>query len=153
MAPASLASDSPAIRAKVAAYLLLKQEIDDRKAMQENLKKELDPYLQAAETNARGSHVIAFSEPLEVNGKRYASLQRQRKESRLLNEERALQLLKEKADDGQWTNELYLEPIITIEHIKHDALWDLFARDFLTEEEYDSLFDVTTTWAFAPTKE
>lgn len=145
--------DSPAIKAKVAAYLLLKQEIEERKAMQNQLKEELEPYLLEADTNARGSRVIAFSEPLEVHGKRYASLQKQRKESRLLNEERALQLLKEKADDGQWTNELYLEPIITIEHIKHDELWDLFARDLLTEEEYDSLFDVTVTWAFAPTKE
>jgi hypothetical protein len=145
--------DNPAIKAKVAAYLLLNKEIADRKTMQENLKKELDPYLLEAETNSRGSHVIAFSEPLEVNGKRYASLQKQRKTSKVLNEERALELLNEKADEGQWEDERYLEPIILVQHVDHDALWDLFSRDLITEAEWDSLFDVTVTYAFAPTKE
>src|SRR6476469_5853834 len=72
------ASDA-SVKAKVAAYLLLNQEIADRKAQQENLKRELDPYLREADTNARGSHVIPFSEPLKVNGKEYGSLQRTKK--------------------------------------------------------------------------
>jgi len=145
--------DNPAIKAKVAAYLLLNREIAERKEMQENLKKELDPYLLEAETNSRGSHVIAFSEPLEVNGKRYASLQKQRKTSKVLNEERVLQFLNAKADEGQLEDERYLEPVILVQHVDHDALWDLFSRDLITEAEWDSLFDVTVTWAFAPTKE
>lgn len=150
--------DNPSIKAKVAAYLLLNAEIADRKTMQENLKKELEPYLLEAEVNNKGSHVIAFSEPLEVNGKRYASLQKQRKTSKLLNEARALHLLKQKAveaspDGRPFSDSKWFTPIITVEHIDHDALWDLFARDLLTEAEWDSLFDVSTTWAFAPTKE
>jgi hypothetical protein len=154
-------SDNASVRAKVSQYLLLKKEIADLKAMQERVKEELEPYLQEADTNARGSHVIGFETPLEIHGVQYKELQKVRKRSKLLNEERALELLDDKA--VEWScaqpdagisvfHAPYRRAIITIEHIDHDALWDLFAQDLLSDEEYDSLFDVTETWAFSPTK-
>jgi hypothetical protein len=146
--------DNAAVKAKVSQYLLLKKEIEDLKALQARVKDELEPYLQEADTNARGSRVIGFESPLEINGVQYKELQKVRKESKLLNEQRTIELLKDKYYSYHPTDvtEEYLEPIITVEHIDHDALWDLFARDLLSEEEFGSLFDVTETWAFSPTR-
>lgn len=141
-------SDNAAVKSKVAQYLLLNKEIADRKKAQENLKVELEPYLQQAETNARGSHVIPFSEVLEVNGNRYAGLQKTRKESKVLNEDRVL----------EWAYQTLSEYdrerlVVTVQHIDQDVLWDLFVNEELTQEELDSFFDVTVSWSFNPTKE
>ena len=152
-------SDNAAVKSKVAQYLLLNKEIADRKAMQDNLKQELEPYLQEAETNARGSHVIPFSDVLEVNGKRYASLQKTRKESKVLNEQRVIDFLMERAnsDDEYWAgwDDLVSNSgvIVTVQHVDQDVLWDLFVQDLITQEELDSFFDVTVSWSFNPTKE
>lgn len=144
----ALASDNPSVRAKVAAYLLLNQEISDRKEMQANLKAELEPYLQEAETNARGSHVIPFSEVLEVNGKRYASLQKTRKESKVLNEDKVI----------EWAYQTLTEYdrerlIVTVQHVDQDVLWDLFVNEELGQETLDDFFDVSVSYSFNPTRE
>lgn len=136
--------DNAAVRSKVAQYLLLNQEIADRKSMQGNLKAELEPYLQEAETNARGSHVIPFDEPLKVGDKQYASLQRVKKTSKVLNEERTLEFLRK--------DQAFECAIVTVEHVDQDVLWDLFVNGGLTREELDSFFDTNITWAFSPTK-
>lgn len=151
-------SDNPAIKAKVAAYLLLNKEIADRKTAQENIKKELEPYLSEAETNARGSYVLSFTEPLEVNGQKYASLQKVRKQSKLLNEQRVIDFLMNRAnsEDEHWMgwDDLVSDSgvIVTVQHVDQDVLWDLFVQDLITQEEFDSFFDVNVTWAFSPTK-
>lgn len=136
------------VKAKVAAYLLLNKEIADRKTMQDNLKAELEPYLQEAETNARGSHVIPFNDVLEVNGKRYASLQKTRKESKVLNEDKVIEWAY-KTLSGRDIERL----IVTVQHVDQDVLWDLFVNEELEQEELDSFFDVSVSWSFNPTKE
>lgn len=144
-----------AIKTKVAAYLLLKKEIEDKKKQQEDIKKELAPYLEAADTNARGSYVLPFEEVLEVNGQRYKELQKTRKESRVLNEERAIKFFEDKANSEEpgWDDLVDSSGIIVyVPHIDQDVLWDLFVQDMITQEELDSFFDVTITWAFSPTK-
>lgn len=159
MVQISQSSDNPAIKAKVAAYLLLNKEIADRKAAQENIKSELEPYLQQAETNARGSHVIPFSEPLEIAGKRYASLQKTKKVSRVLSEQRVIDFLMERvnSEDEHWAgwDDLVSNSgvIVTVQHVDQDVLWDLFVNDLISQEELDSFFDETVTWSFNPTKE
>jgi 3-deoxy-D-arabino-heptulosonate 7-phosphate (DAHP) synthase class II len=137
-------SDNPAIKAKVAAYLLLNREIADRKAAQEDIKRQLDPYLREAETNARGSHVIPFSEPLEVAGKQYASLQKTKKVSKVLNEQRALDFLSR--------DQAFEAAIVTVQHVDQDVLWDLFVQDMISQEELDSFFDTTVSYSFNPTR-
>lgn len=147
-----------AIKAKVAAYLLLNKEIADRKKTQEDIKKELEPYLKEANTNARGSHVIQFSEPLEVLGKQYKELQKTKKVSKVLNEQRVIDFLLERAnsDDEYWAgwDDLVSNSgvIVTVQHVDQDVLWDLFVQDLITQEELDSFFDVTVSWSFNPTK-
>lgn len=148
-----------AVKAKTAAYLLINDEIKQLKLKQENLKKELSPYLAEAETNARGSYVLTFDDPLEVLGQRYASLQRVRKESKVLNEERVMDWLAAKVDsddeaDIHWDDIVSnAGVIVTVQHVDQDVLWDLFVQDLITQEEFDSFLDVTVTWAFSPVKE
>lgn len=152
-------SNNAAIKSKVAQYLLLNREIADRKIMQDNIKQELEPYLREAETNARGSYVIPFQEPLEIAGKRYASLQKTRKESKVLNEERVIDFLMERAnsEDEHWAgwDDLVSNSgvIVTVQHVDQDVLWDLFVQDMISQEELDSFFDITVSWSFNPTKE
>lgn len=146
------------IKAKTAAYLILAQEIKDKKALQEQLKNELAPYLDKAEENVRGSRVIAFEEPIEVFGTRYKSLQRVRKESKVLNEERTIEWLDQQARDASpdglpFKDSMWYDPIITVKHVDQDALWDLFVNEHITQEELDSFFDTTVSWSFLPTKE
>jgi len=146
------------IRNKVAQYLLLNEEMKSLKAQQAKLKEELEPALLAAETNARGSHVLPFSQNVSVGGVNYTNLQRVRKESKVLNEERAVEFLYEMARDRSpdgipFKESKWFDPIVTVEHIDQDELWNLFVQDEITQEELDSLFDITITWAFQPTKE
>lgn len=133
------------VKNKMAQYLLRQADIKELQAEQVRLKEELEPYLSAAPTNARGSHVIEFAEPLELDGKRYKSLQKVRKESKVLNEERALAFLT--------SDQAFECALVTVQHVDQDALWDLYVNDFITEEELNSLFDITETFAFSPTKE
>jgi hypothetical protein len=141
-------SDNAAVKSKVAQYLLLNQEIADRKTAQENLKRELEPYLRAADTNARGSHVIPFKEVLEVNGKRYGSLQKTKKVSKVLNEDKVIEWAYTTLN-GKDIERL----VVTVQHVDQDVLWDLFVNEELTQEELDSFFDETVSWSFNPTKE
>ena len=150
---------SELVRHKVAQYLLLKQDIKDLQDQQARVKRELEPYLLAAPTNARGSYVVAFDEPLEIDGVRYKSLQKVRKESRVLNEERVTEWLHAKVDsedeeDIHWDDLVSNSGIfVTVQHVDPDVLWEFFTLDYITEEELNSFFDVTETYAFSPTKE
>jgi hypothetical protein len=137
------------IKNKVSAYLLLKQEIDERKEMQQSLKDDLDFYLAEAETNARGSYVIPFSEMLEVGGTKYKAVQKVRKESKVLNEDRVfewIETMPEKMAEG-W------DLVVTTQHIDQDSLWNLFVTDVLDKDTLDSFYDTKVSYSFLPTKE
>lgn len=147
------------VKHKLAQYLLLKADIQSAQAEQARIKAELEPLLQASETNTRGSRVLAFSTPLEIDGVRYKELQKTRKESKVLNEERVKNWLRAKVDseseeDIYWDDLVSNSDIfITVTHINQDTLWDWFVEGYITDEELSSFFDINETWAFNPTKE
>jgi len=150
---------SDLVRSKVARYLLLKQDIKDLQDQQARVKLELEPYLKAAPTNSRGSYVVEFEDALEIDGVRYKSLQKVRKVSRVLNEERTTEWLyakvnSESEEDIHWDDLVSNSGIfVTVQHIDQDVLWDFFVNEYITEEELNSFFDVTESFAFSPTKE
>lgn len=146
--------DNAAVKAKTAKYLLLAQEIKDAKAEQERVKAELAPYLDNADPNARGSLVIPFDELLEVNGQRYKGLQRVRKESKVLNEERVIDYILETTSAGRKDGMVgNIKVLHQTWEVDPDGLWELFVNDMLSQEELDSFFDTTVSWSFLPTKE
>lgn len=133
------------VKNKTAAYLLLNMEINERKQMQQAIKEDLEPYLNEAETNARGSFVIPFSEMLEIGGTKYKAVQKVRKESKVLNEDRTLAFLT--------SDQAFECAIVTVQHVDQDALWNLFVQDMITQEELDGFYDTTVSYSFLPTKE
>lgn len=145
------------VRAKVARYVMLREDMALLKRSMDDVKSELQPYFGQARENAKGSKVLDFKVPLTVGGKVYPGVQNTRKVKRTLNEERVLEYLRARAVElgpqGAITDTRYLEPIISVEHVDFDALWDLHVRDLITEEELDSFFDEDVTWAFTPISE
>lgn len=147
------------VKNKLAQYLLLNQDEKEIKVKKERLKQELEPYLQSAPVNVRGSSVLVFSDALEVDGVRYAGLQKVRKESKVLNEERVTEWLSakqnsESEEDIFWDDLISNSDIfITVRHINQDTLWDWFVQDYISQEELNSFFDVTESYAFMPTRE
>lgn len=133
------------VKRNLAKYLLIGQDIKRLQEEQRLIKSDIDPYLDQADTNARGSYVIGFTDSLQIGETRYKAVQRVRKESKILNEERTLAFLKQ--------DQAFEHAIITVEHVDQDALWNLFVQDIITQEELDSFFDVTESFAFLPTKE
>lgn len=146
--PTNVGNASRIARNKTAAYLLLGREIKALKDQQEELKLDMEPYLREAETNARGSHVIDFGEPLEIDGTRYKGLQKVRKQSKVLDED-AVKAWAYKTLTERQINDL----IVAVEHVDQDVLWNLFVNDELTQDEFDGMFVVNESWSFLPTKE
>lgn len=147
------------VKRKLSQYLLLKADIQSAQAEQARIKAELEPLLQEAETNARGSRVLRFSTPLQIDGVSYKELQKTRKESKVLNEERVIEWLSAKQnsedeEDIYWDDLISNSDIfITVRHVNQDTLWDWFVQGYITDEELSSFFDINETWAFSPTKE
>lgn len=136
------------VRAKVARYVMLREDMALIKQSMEDVKAELKPYLAQGRENAKGSRVLDFKEPLTVGGKVYPGVQNTRKVKRTLNEERVFEWL----TSGPQVQH-YNDVVVTVKHIDFDALWDLHVKDVLTEEELDSFFDEDVTWAFTPISE
>ena len=126
---------------KVKQYITLKRRVDDLVKEQTVLKTELSELVDAqGEFDARGHRVLEL--PEEVDG--YVSLQRQRRVSQRLDEEEAKRILTEK----NLTNRCYkLQPVLD-----EDAVMACLYEGLLTEEDIDTMFPKTETWAFVPLK-
>ena len=147
------------VKRRLAQYLLLGQDIKRLQEQQKDVKAQLDPYLDQAETNARGSYVIPFTDSLQIGETRYKAVQRVRKESKVLNEERVIEFLDAK-QNSEDEDDIYWDDLISnsniyeyIRHVNQDVLWEWFVNDYISEEELNSFFDVTESYAFLPTKE
>lgn len=136
------------VRNKVAAYLLLGEDLKRLKAQQDQLKTELEPYLADAEVNSRGSRVLRFDSPLAIGNTQYGSLQKVRKVSKTLDEEKVFAWL------ADLNPEVYKDwgIVRTREYIDQDALWNIFTLDLIDQGTFDSFFHESESWAFSPTK-
>ena len=126
---------------KVKRYLNLRRQVDDLTKEQTAIKTELSAFVdEFGEYTAKGHRV--FELPEEIDG--YVSIQRQRKISQRLDSEAAERILKEKG----LTNRCYqLLPVLD-----EDAVMSCLYEGLLTEEEIDTMFPKTETWAFIPLK-
>lgn len=135
-------------RSKVWSYLLVGEEIKELKKVQEQFKKEMNPYFEEAATNSRGSKVIRFDSPIKIGDAEYGSVQKVRKETKTLNEEKVFEWLESLPyhlpDD--W------DLVVTTRHIDQDSLWRLFTLDVIDDDTFNSFFEITESWAFSPTK-
>ena len=126
---------------KVRTYLSIKGRIDDLTKEQSTLKSELSDIVDAEGVPDEKGH-IWLELPEEVDG--YKSLQRQRRVSQRLDEEVATELLKERGlSERCWK----MVPVLD----ESEVMACLY-EGLLTEEEIDSMFPKSVSYAFIPSK-
>lgn len=134
------ASSNP-ITSKVRKYLSIKGRIDDLSKEQSALKAELSDLVDNEGTPDEKGH-IWYSLPEEVDG--VVSLQRQRKVSQRLDAETAETVLKER---GLAARCYKLVPVLD----EAEVMACLY-EGLLTEEEIDTMFPKSVSYAFIPSK-
>jgi hypothetical protein len=116
----------------VKQYLGLKEQIDLLVERQSELKKRLTEAVESyGEVDGKG-HIVFDAES--------ATLVKQRKVSKPLDMETAMQILEEK--------ELVEECTTLVRQIDQDAIMAAFYKDSLTEAEIDSMFPEKISYAF-----
>ena len=129
------------IVSKVRKYVSLRGRIVDLTKEQSVLKSELSDLVDNEGTADDKGH-IWYSLPEEVDG--YQSLQRQRRVSQRLDEDTARAILKQKG----LTDRCYkLVPVLD----EAEVMACLY-ESLLTEEEIDSMFPKSVSYAFIPSK-
>ena len=137
----NLPTEGNPILSKVRKYVNLRSRIDDLTKEQAVIKTELAELVDNEGTPDEKGH-IWYSLPEEVEG--YKSLQRQRKVSQRLDEDTARAILKQKG----LTDRCYkLVPVLD----ESEVMACLY-EDLLSEEEVDSMFPKSVSYAFIPSK-
>lgn len=130
-----------AVVVKVRKYLQLKGRIEDLTKEQAGLKTELSTLVDAEGTPDEKGH-LWYSLPEEVDG--YLSLQRQRRVTQKLDEDVAARILKEKGLESRCYK---MVPVLD----ESEVMACLYEGS-LTEEEIDSMFPKSVSYAFIPSK-
>jgi hypothetical protein len=114
-------------------YIALKEQIKFLTERQTEIKKRLNEAVQeAGEVDGRGHITLELDEDIKVTN--------QRRESRSLNEDFAVSLLKERG--------IYNECIKTVEVLQEDAIMAAVYKGQITEAEVDDMFPTKVTYAF-----
>ena len=137
----NLPQEGNPIVSKVRKYVSLRSRIEDLTKEQSSLKTELSDLVDNEGTPDEKGH-IWYSLPEEVDG--YVSLQRQRRVTQKLDEDTARAVLKQK---GLIDRCYKLVPVLD----EAEVMACLY-EDLLTEEEIDSMFPKSVSYAFIPSK-
>lgn len=114
-------------------YIALKEQIKFLTERQTEIKTRLKEAVQLnGEVDGRGHIVLELDEDIKITN--------QRKESRSLNEEFAVDLLKERG--------IYNDCIKTVEVLQEDAIMAAVYKGQLTESEVDEMFPTKVSYAF-----
>jgi len=136
-----LPTEGNPVVSKVRKYVQLRGRIEDLTKEQSSLKAELSDLVDKEGTPDDKGH-IWYSLPEEVDG--FQSLQRQRRVTQKLDEDKARAILKQKG----LTDRCYkLVPVLD----ESEVMACLY-EDLLTEEEIDSMFPKSVSYAFIPSK-
>lgn len=137
----NLPSEGNPIVSKVRKYVALRGRIEDLTKEQSSLKTELSALVDSEGTPDEKGH-LWYSLPEEVDG--YISLQRQRRVTQKLDENEASHILISKG----LTERCYkMVPVLD----ESEVMACLY-EGLLTEEEIDSMFPKSVSYAFIPSK-
>jgi hypothetical protein len=126
-------SDKQNLTNEAKQFLALKEQIKFLTDRQTEIKSRLKAAVsELGEVDGRGHIVLELDEDIKVTN--------QRKESRSLNEDFSIALLKERG--------IYNECIKTVEVLQEDAIMAAVYKGQLTEEEVDEMFPTKVTYAF-----
>lgn len=144
-----------------AKYLQLRDEIVTATKAQNEIKKELLRIVSESNATYRDDKGSQFLDaPTVVNGKQYSGLKRERRTSKVFLSDKAEELL---ASKGLYDKEAidmfkhdilceidaFDQPVIVTFDVQldQDEVYLAYQRDELTEEEVDSLFETSETFA------
>jgi hypothetical protein len=137
----NLPQEGSPIVSKVRKYVSLRSRIEDLTKEQSSLKTELSALVDNEGTPDEKGH-LWYSLPEEVDG--YVSLQRQRRVTQKLDENEASSILLSKG----LTERCYkMVPVLD----ESEVMACLY-EGLLTEEEIDSMFPKSVSYAFIPSK-
>lgn len=132
-----------AVVAKLLQYLVLKDEAKTTNDRLTSLKKELAQVaIDGGEKDDKGHLNYLLPEPVEYAGKSYPGFQQQRRVSQGFDTEAAEELLRRRG--------LYERAIVIREEIDQDKVYVLNQEGLLSDDELDSLFTESETFAFKP---
>jgi hypothetical protein len=132
--------DDPTV-ADFKAFVGLKRQIDDLTKMQNEIKTRLVEAVEKyGDTDDKGH--IWYDVPDAVDG--YKGMQRQRRVSQKLDIDAALKLL-----DGTPLADRCLKMVPSLDE---DEVMACMYEGLLTEEDVDTMYPKTVTWAFIPVK-
>jgi len=137
----NLPNEGNPITSKVRKYVSLKSRIDDLGKEQSLLKAELSDLVDNEGTPDEKGH-IWYSLPEEVDG--YQSLQRQRRVTQKLDEDEANKVL--------GTKGLHERCYKMVPVLDESEVMACLYEGLLTEEEIDSMFPKSISYAFIPSK-
>ena len=123
------------------AFALDKKSMDHLKAHQDKIKKNLLAALEEqGEVDDKGHRWITFPDAVEG----FTGMQRQRRVSQSMDEEAADKLLTERGLRDQCYK--------TIEVLDQDVVMGLLYEGVLSEQDIDTMFPSTVSYAFVPVK-
>lgn len=129
------------ITAKVRKFISIKNQLADLSKEESALKKELSELVDSTgDVDDKGHKWIYL--PVEVEG--YKALQRQRRVSQSIDSETVARILSEKKLKDRCYK---LVPVLD----ENEILTCMYEK-LLTEEEVDSMYPKSITWAFVPSK-
>lgn len=109
------------------------------------LRDVMKPYVDInGVPDADGHKVIAFPEPIKIDGLTYVGIRNERRRTTRLDEEKAAEILKKKG--------LYDKATVTVTSLDQDKIFGLYQDEKITDEEIADIFVTETTWAFKPDK-
>jgi len=131
---------------KLKMWVYLKAQVDRLTSQLNQLRDDISADVERyGESDESGHLRLAIGRPFEYAGRRYEGIKRERRVSRLVNEERAEALAMAKGVVGR------LFPARPT--FDQDELYVLYQQGLLTEREIDDLFDTRVSWAFKPEAE
>lgn len=124
-------------------YLTLESEIEFLEERAFKLKAELKAAVADFGTeDERGHKYLKLPAPITVNGETFGRFKNERRTRKSLNEARVWELLYAKNLEERCTT--------TITVIDQDELFACLYEGLISEDEIDSLYDITTSYAFEP---
>jgi hypothetical protein len=129
------------IKTLFTTYIGIRQQRETFAKQEDEYKKQLSNVVETqGYTDDKGSLYVDFDAPIEG----YAGLKRERRVNQLLNEDKALEILRRRG--------LAESCIRTIEVVNEDAVRAALYDGKLSQDDIDSMFIQKETYAFIPRK-
>lgn len=126
---------------KAAQWALIKDRVETQQTLLDALKEDMVADLKALGVrDDKGSYVMDLGRSYEVNGKAFTGLKYQKGTTRIVDEDAAGRLAKEK---GLHKRLFPSQPTFDAQEV-----YVLFQEGLLTEEEVDAIFPEKVTWSF-----